>query len=103
MLITAKDMKSLDFHHFLLIFCHTLWLPVNLLFNLGSNLQQGNYQNYVKTWQADIRQAHDVLYRSNQQLSARSKGYYDRKASTETSQKGEPLESFVYTGKSKYM
>ena len=103
MLITAQDMKSLDFHHFLLIFCHTLWLPVNLLFNLGSNLQQGNYQNYVKTWQADIRQAHDVLYRSIQQLSARSKGYYDRKASTETSQKGEPLESFVYTGKSKYM
>ena len=65
MLITAQDMTPLDFHHFFLMFGCSLRLLVNLLFDLGGNLKQGNYQNYVKTWQTDTR----------------GKGYYVRKAS----------------------
>ena len=81
MLITAQDMTPLDFHHFFLMFGCSLRLLVNLLFDLGGNLKQGNYQNYVETWQTDMRQAYDVASRSIQQLVARGKGYYVRKAS----------------------
>lgn len=81
MLITAQDMTPLDFHHFFLMFGCSLQLLVNLLFDLGGNLKQGNYQNYVETWQTDMRQAYDVASRSIQQLLARGKGYYVRKAS----------------------
>ena len=81
MLITAQDMTPLDFHHFFLMFGCSLRLLVNLLFDLGGNLKQGNYQNYVETWQTDMRQAYDVASRSIQQLLARGKGYYVRKAS----------------------
>lgn len=56
-------------------------LPVNLLFDLSSD-QWRNYQNYVKTWQGDTRQAYDVESSNIQQLSARSKAYYDRKTSS---------------------
>lgn len=71
MLITAQDMTPLDFHHFFLMFGCSLRLLVNLLFDLGGNLKQGNYQNYVETWQTDMRQAYDVASRSIQQLLAR--------------------------------
>ena len=69
MLITAQDMTPLDFHHFFLMFGCSLRLLVNLLFDLGGNLKQG------------MRQAYDVASRSIQQLLARGKGYYVRKAS----------------------
>ena len=62
-------MTPLDFHHFFLMFGCSLRLLVNLLFDLGGNLKQG------------MRQAYDVASRSIQQLLARGKGYYVRKAS----------------------
>ena len=62
-------MTPLDFHHFFLMFGCSLRLLVNLLFDLGGNLKQG------------MKQAYDVASRSIQQLLARGKGYYVRKAS----------------------
>ena len=70
------------FSPFFQMFGHSPWLSVDLLFDLGSDPQQGKYQNYVKTWQVDMRQAYDVASSAMQQLSARSKEYYDRKASS---------------------
>lgn len=63
------------------MFGHSPLLPVNLLFDLSSD-QWRNYQNYVTTWQGDTRQAYDVESSNIQQLSARSKAYYDRKTSS---------------------
>ena len=56
-------------------------LPTDLLFDLDNSSQQGDYQDYVKTWQAGMKQAYDIASRSTTKSSARSKAYYDKKAS----------------------
>jgi len=56
-------------------------LPIDLLFDLDNSPQQGDYQDYVRTWQAGIKQAYDIASRNATKSSARSKAYYDKKAS----------------------
>ena len=56
-------------------------LPIDLLFDLDNSSQQGDYQDYVKTWQAGMKQAYDIASRNTAKSSARIKAYYDKKAS----------------------
>ena len=56
-------------------------LPTDLLFDLDNSSQQGDYQDYVKTWQAGMKQAYDIAPRNTTKSSARSEAYYDKKAS----------------------
>ena len=51
------------------------------MFNLDNSPQQGDYQHYVKTWQEGTKQAYDIASRNTMKSSARSKVYYDKKAS----------------------
>ena len=74
--------ETTGFSPFFLMFGHSPRLLVDLLFDLGNDFQQGDYQDYVKTWQADMRRAYDLASRNTQKSSARSKVYYDKKAST---------------------
>lgn len=73
--------ETTGFSPFYLMFGRSPRLPVDLLFDLDNDLQQGDYQDYVKTWQADMRRAYDLASRNTQKSSARSKVYYDKKAS----------------------
>lgn len=56
-------------------------LPIVLPVDLDNGPQQGDYQDYVKTWQAGMKQAYDIAYRNTRKSSTRSKAYYDKKAS----------------------
>lgn len=106
--------ETTGFSPFYLMFGRSPRLPIDLLFDLDSSPQQGDYQDYVRTWQAGMKQAYDIASRNTMKSSARSKAYYDKKASAavlcpgviayslETCQKEEDLESFVHTGKSRY-
>ena len=73
--------ETTGFSPFYLMFGRSPRLPVDLLFDLDNDLQQGDFQDYVKTWQADMRRAYDLASRNTQKSSARSKVYYDKKAS----------------------
>ncbi|KAL9983193.1 hypothetical protein ACROYT_G005330 [Oculina patagonica] len=73
--------ETTRFSPFYLMFGRSPRLPVDLLFDLGNDPQQGDYQDYVKTWQADMRWAYDIASTKTQNSSARSKVYYDKKAS----------------------
>lgn len=57
-------------------------LPIDLMFDLGSHEQLGDYQDYVKKWQRDMREAYALASRCMDKSSARSKAFYDRKASS---------------------
>ncbi|KAL9956082.1 hypothetical protein ACROYT_G037505 [Oculina patagonica] len=73
--------ETTGFSPFYLMFGRSPRLPVDLLFDLGNDPRQADYQDYVKTWQADMRWAYDLASRKTQNSSARSKVYYDKKAS----------------------
>ncbi|PFX33474.1 Retrovirus-related Pol polyprotein from transposon 17.6 [Stylophora pistillata] len=52
-----------------------------LLNNLDNSLHHGDYPDYVKTWQASMKQAYDIASRNTTKSSTRSKAYYNKKAS----------------------
>ena len=73
--------ETTGFSPFYLMFGRSPRLQIDLLFDLDNSPQQGDYQDYVRTWQAGMKQAYDIASRNATKSLARSKAYYDKKAS----------------------
>ncbi|PFX31656.1 Retrovirus-related Pol polyprotein [Stylophora pistillata] len=73
--------ETAGFSPIYLMFGRSPRLPIDLLFGLHDSLHHGDYPEYVKTWQASMKQAYAIASRNTTKSSTRSKAYYDKKAS----------------------
>lgn len=55
-------------------------LPIDLLFNLQPAETQENYTEYVKQWQARMREAYEIAAKTDSKEALRRKKYYDLKS-----------------------
>lgn len=63
-----------------LLFGRSPQLPIDLLFNLQPSEKQENYSEYVKQWQARMREAYEITANTDSKESLRRKHYYDKKS-----------------------
>lgn len=71
--------EATGFSPFYLLFGRSPRLPIDLLFDLRPEGEQGTYQDYVDKWRDRMTEAYQIASKSANEEAARGKGYYDRK------------------------
>lgn len=67
------------FSPFFLLHGHSRHLPIELLFNLQPTQGNEDCAEYMKNWQASMREAYEIATRRADRETSRSKQEYDRK------------------------
>lgn len=72
--------EATGFSPYYLLFGQSPRLPIDLLFNLQPSEKQENHSEYVKQWQARMREAYEIAANTDSKESMRREHYYHKKS-----------------------